>query len=180
MGRGTGWDKQEFLKIYLLTNTFSEETNMPSKRVNAKNGFTVVELLVAVVVMSIAFAGLATMEVACINGTSIANNVTTGITLAQDKMEELKSLHIDDPELDDNNPSNNVDLRAGVEDFATKGAIATADDGHRDVDIDADENPGGMYTRSWNIAEDTPIDGQKTIVVVVTWQNHTVSVSSII
>ena len=153
---------------------------MPAKKLNDKSGFTLVELLVAVVVMSIAFAGLATMEIANINGTSIANNVTTGITLAQDKMEELKSLHIDDPELDDNNPTNNGDLRAGVEDFAVQGAVASADDGHRDVDIDADGNPGGMYTRSWNIAEDTPIDGEKTIVVVVTWKNHTVSVSSII
>jgi prepilin-type N-terminal cleavage/methylation domain-containing protein len=158
----------------------SEETNMPSKKFNDKSGFTVVELLVAVVVMSIAFAGLATMEIACINGTSIANNVTTGITLAQDKMEELKSLHIDDPELDDNNPSNNVDLRAGVQDFTVQGAIPTADDGHRDVNIDSDGNPGGMYTRSWNIAEDTPIEGEKTIVVVVTWKSHIVSVSSII
>lgn len=157
-----------------------EETKMSSQKLNDKSGFTVVELLVAVVVMSIAFAGLATMEVACINGTSIANNVTTGITLAQDKMEEIKSLHIDDPELDDNNPSNNGDLRAGVEDFTVKGAIASADDGHRDEDIDADGNPGGMYTRSWNIAEDTPIDGEKTIVVVVTWKDHVVTVSSII
>ena len=153
---------------------------MLSQRLNNKGGFTVVELLVAVVVMSIAFAGLATMEVACINGTSIANNVTTGITLAQDKMEELKSLHLEDPELDDNNASNNVDLRAGIEDFTVLGSVAAADDGHRDEDIDADGNPGGMYTRSWNIAEDTPIDGEKTIVVVVTWESHIVTVSSII
>ena len=153
---------------------------MPSKKLHDKSGFTAVELLVAVAVMSIAFAGLATMEVACIKGTAIANNVTTGITLAQDKMEELKSLHIDDPELDDNNTSNNADLRAGVEDFAIHGAVSSADDGHREVNIDADGNPGGMYTRSWNIAEDTPIDGEKTIIVVVTWQNHMVTVSSII
>ena len=153
---------------------------MSAQKLNDKSGFTIVELLVAVVVISIAFAGLATMEIACINGTSIANNVTTGITLAQDKMEELKSLHIQDPELDDNNASNNGDLRAGVEDFTAKGAVATADDGHRDVDIDADGNPGGMYTRSWNIAEDTPIEGEKTIVVIVTWKDHIVTVTSII
>ena len=79
---------------------------MSAQKLNDQSGFTIVELLVAVVVMSIAFAGLATMEIACINGTSIANNVTTGITLAQDKMEELKSLHRNDPELDDNNASN--------------------------------------------------------------------------
>lgn len=153
---------------------------MSSQKLHDKSGFTVVELLVAVVVMSIAFAGLATMEIACINGTSIANNVTTGITLAQDKMEELKSLHIEDPELDDNNASNNGDLRAGVEDFTTHGAVASADDGHRDTDIDADGKPGGMYTRSWNIAEDTPIDGEKTLVVIVTWPDHIVTVTSII
>jgi prepilin-type N-terminal cleavage/methylation domain-containing protein len=153
---------------------------MPSKKENDNRGFTVVELLVAVVVMTIAFAGLATMEVACINGTSIANNVTTGITLAQDKLEELHTLALDDPELDDNNASNNVDMRAGLEDFTTQGAVASADDGHRDVDIDADGNPGGMYTRIWNVAEDTPTEGQKTLVVIVTWQNSIVTLSSII
>ena len=153
---------------------------MPSKKENDNRGFTVVELLVAVVVMTIAFAGLATMEIACINGTSIANNVTTGITLAQDKLEELHTLALDDPELDDNNASNNVDMRAGVEDFTTQGAVASADDGHRDVDIDSDGNPGGMYTRIWNVAEDTPTEGQKTVVVIVTWQNSTVTLSSII
>ena len=153
---------------------------MSSQKLNDKSGLTVVELLLAEVVMSSPFAGHATMEVDSIIGTSIANNVTTGITLAQDKMEEIKSLHIDDPELDDNNASNNVDLRAGVEDFAVKGAIASADDGHRDVDIDADGNPGGMYTRSCNNADDTPIDGEKTVVVVVTWENHIDTVSSII
>ncbi len=143
-------------------------------------GFTVVELLVAVVVMSIAFAGLTTMEVACINGTSIANNVTTGITLAQDKMEELQTLDLDDPELDDNNSSNNADMRAGLDDFTVHGSTASADDGHRDTDIDSDGNPGGMYTRIWNVSQDTPIDGQKTVVVIVTWKNSIVTVSSII
>ena len=85
---------------------------------NNNKGFTVVELMVAVVITVIAFVGLATMEIACINGNSIASNVTTGITLAQDKMEDLMSLNINDPELDDNNVNNNVNLREGIEDFA--------------------------------------------------------------
>jgi prepilin-type N-terminal cleavage/methylation domain-containing protein len=143
-------------------------------------GFTVVELMVAVVITVIAFAGLATMEIACINGNSIASNVTTGITLAQDKMEDLMSLDINDPKLDDNNASNNVNLREGVEDFADVGNLATADDGHREENIDAKGNPGGIYTRFWNVAEDTPIDGQKTLVVIVTWRDSMVTVSSII
>jgi len=32
----------------------------------------------------------------------------------------------------------------------------------------------------WNIAEDVPSDGQKTIVVIVTWKGHSVTVSSVI
>ena len=51
-------------------------------RFQDNRGFTLVELLVAVCVMAIAFAGLATMQIACINGNSIANNVTAGMTLA--------------------------------------------------------------------------------------------------
>jgi prepilin-type N-terminal cleavage/methylation domain-containing protein len=143
-------------------------------------GFTVVELMVAVVITVIAFAGLATMEIACINGNSIASNVTTGITLAQDKMEDLMSLEISDPALDDNNRNNNGNLRDGVEDFTSVGSLSTADDGHREENLDAKGNPGGMYTRFWNVAEDTPIDGQKTLVVIVTWKDSMVTVSSII
>ena len=153
---------------------------MALQHVEHNRGFTVVELMVAVVIMVIAFAGLATMEVACINGNSIANNVTSGITLAQDKMEDLMSLDLNDPELDDNNTNNNANMRDGVQDFNDVGGLATADDGHRDTDIDSDGNPGGMYTRFWNIADDTPIDGQKTLVVIVTWKNSMVTVSSII
>ena len=147
---------------------------------NNNKGFTVVELMVAVVITVIAFAGLATMEIACINGNSIASNVTTGITLAQDKMEDLMSLDINDPDLDDNNISNNGNLREGVEDSTETGESSNSDDGHREKNIDAKGNPGGMYTRFWNVAEDTPIDGQKTLVVIVTWRDSMVTVSSII
>ena len=143
-------------------------------------GFTVVELMVAVVITVIAFVGLATMEIACINGNSIASNVTTGMTMAQDTMEELKCLHINDPRLDDNNVSNNVNLRDGIEDFADVGSLATADDGHREENIDAKGNPGGAYTRFWNVADDTPLDGQKTLMVIVTWRDGIVTVASII
>ena len=125
-------------------------------------------MMVAVCIMAIAFAGLATMEIACINGNSIASNVTMGITLAQDKMEELNSVDYNDPRVDDVNASNNGDLRNDANvDFSETG-------------IDEEGKPGGIYNRIWNIADDTPSAGQKTIVVIVTWKNHTVTVTSII
>jgi hypothetical protein len=108
------------------------------------------------------------MEIACINGNSIASNVTMGITLAQDKMEELNSVDFNDPRVADVNTGNNADLRNDANiDFS-------------EIDIDEQGNPGGMYDRIWNIADDTPSDGQKTIVVIVTWKNHSVTVTSVI
>ena len=142
-------------------------------------GFTLVELLVAVCVMAIAFAGLATMQIACINGNSIASNITTGMTLAQDKMEELKSLDFNDPELADNNVTNYLNLEDAIDDSSIVGNNANSDDGHREEDIDAEGNAGGMYTRIWNIADNTPTTGMKTTVVIVAWTGHKVIVSSI-
>lgn len=141
---------------------------MTVQKLSKEKGFSLVEMMVAVCIMAIAFAGLATMEIACINGNSIASNVTMGITLAQDKMEELNSVDYNDPRVDDVNASNNADLRNDANvDFSETG-------------IDEEGKPGGIYDRIWNIAEDTPSTGQKTIVVLVTWKNHTVTVTSII
>ena len=141
---------------------------MRVQQLSEQKGFSLVEMMIAVCIMAIAFAGLATMEVACINGNSIASNVTMGITLAQDKMEELNSIDYDDPRVADVNASNNGDLRNAANiDFS-------------EIDIDEQGDPGGIYTRIWNVADDVPTDGQKTIVVLVTWRNHTVTVTSII
>ena len=52
-----------------------------------EKGFTLIEMLISICIMAIAFAGLATMQIACINGNAIAGNLTDGITLAQDYVE---------------------------------------------------------------------------------------------
>ena len=139
-----------------------------------EKGFTLIEMLISICVMAIAFAGLATMQIACINGNAIAGNLTDGITLAQDYVEYLKSLDIDDPLLDDTNTGNNTTLTtADPGDASTYDFIETGIDAHGDA--------GGMYTRICNVsAIDTPVGGAKTVVTIVIWKNHRVSVSSVI
>ncbi len=144
-------------------------------------GFTLIELMVSVCIMAIAFAGLATMQIACINGNSIASNLTTAITLAQDTMEALISLDYNDTDLVDNNTANNALLSTAILDlYGGVGTPPQMDDGHRDENIDAQGNAGGMYTRTWNVADNEPLTNRKTVVIHVLWQTHQVSVSSIV
>ena len=164
----------------LLLRQMDEEKMMVLNHMKSNKGFTIIELLVSICVMAIAFAGLATMQIACINGNYIASNLTTGVTLAQDKMEELNSLDFNDPELDDNNVSNNANLHDALDDSTLVGNTSDADDAHRETGINVRGNPGGMYTRIWNVADNTPITGKKTVVVIVRWKGSVVTVSSII
>jgi len=55
-------------------------------------GFTLVEILIAILLLVIALVGLASVTVSVIKGNDLSRMVTTATTLAKDKMEELKNL----------------------------------------------------------------------------------------
>jgi prepilin-type N-terminal cleavage/methylation domain-containing protein len=146
-------------------------------------GFTLVELLISVAIMAIAFAGLATMQVACINGNAIASNLTGAVTLAQDKFEELNSLDYDDLDLKNVNTTNDnpdMSLEDGLGSDTNYDYRELHVNLYGDVDETASPPDGYMYTRYWNIADDYPASGRKTVVVIVAWKNHLVTFSSVI
>ena len=133
-------------------------------------GFTLIELLIGMVILGIAFTGLISMQISCLSGISNSCNLTTAVTLAQDKMETLKGLHRDHFDLRDTNPGNNSYLRQSID-------ISTSD--HREdpviikntvtqpvLDIDY-----GSFCRIWNVADNIPFSGKKTVVVIVTWDS---------
>jgi len=55
-------------------------------------GFTLIEIMIAILLLVIALAGLASVTVSVIKGNDLSRMVTTATTLAKDKMEELKNL----------------------------------------------------------------------------------------
>lgn len=55
------------------------------------SGFTLVEVLAAMVIFSITSLGLTLLMVSMIGGNDFANSLSQGTQLAEDKMEELKS-----------------------------------------------------------------------------------------
>ncbi|MBC2696509.1 MAG: prepilin-type N-terminal cleavage/methylation domain-containing protein [Desulfobacteraceae bacterium] len=56
------------------------------------NGFTLIEVLVAMVILSVGLLGTAALITGIINSNKLSNRITTATTLAQDKMEEIKSV----------------------------------------------------------------------------------------
>ena len=69
-------------------------------------GFTLVEVLIAIVVLSVALLALAGLQIISIRGNSFGNHMTEAITLAKDLMEEMKNTEWDDIEdrIDDPDP----------------------------------------------------------------------------
>jgi type IV pilus assembly protein PilV len=54
-------------------------------------GFTLLEVLIAIVVLSVALLALAGLQIISIRGNSFGNHMTEAITLAKDLMEEMKN-----------------------------------------------------------------------------------------
>lgn len=57
---------------------------------NNDNGFTLIEVLIAIVILSVGLLGMASLTVGIINGNKFSNDMTTATTLAQDKMEDVR------------------------------------------------------------------------------------------
>jgi type IV pilus assembly protein PilV len=116
--------------------------------VEDRRGFSLVEVLIAIVVLSIALMGLATLQVRAMRSNDLANRTTQATNLAQNKLEEL------------------LFRVATGETFA---AGVTQDDGNP-VAVPAD-NEGAIFTRSWEFIDDSPVPAAREIIVTVVWND---------
>ncbi len=64
-----------------------------------QNGFTLIELLIALVILAIGLLAIGGMQIISIKGNHFSSNVTRATILAQNKLEYLKTLSYDDPNL---------------------------------------------------------------------------------
>ena len=128
------------------------------RRNGDRAGFSLLEVLMAVVVVGVGFLAAASMQ-----GTSVGSNnrsayMTVATYLAEDKIEELRNMNY---QLIDaaGSPENGLD---------ELGQVGT----------------GGIFDRSWAVALDSPGVLMKTITVTVTWQergvNHSLTMTTVI
>ena len=114
-------------------------------------GFTLLEVLIAVVILAFGLLAIAQMQVIAIRFNYQGRDVTEAVTLAKDQLESLKTLPFGHADLGDTTDTNNDDLADTV----------TID--HADPNNPID----GKYTRIWNVAD---FGGTtKSVMIVVSW-----------
>jgi prepilin-type N-terminal cleavage/methylation domain-containing protein len=117
------------------------------------NGFTLIEVLVAMAILSIGILGVATLQVTSARGNLSAGVITQNVTVAQSHAENLMALSFE-----------NGDLAAGPH---TPPQDADGVDNNSNGFID-EVGETGAITMSYTVNEDTPVVNTKTITITVT------------
>jgi len=107
-------------------------------------GFTLIEILVAMVVFAIASLGLAMGVTSVMRSNQRSYMASIATNLAQDKLEELKAM----------SPVNVISCNINCDN-----PVPTTD--------------GVEFTRTWNVVDSSPVTGVKQIDVTVQWEDHT-------
>ena len=155
----------------------------------SEEGFTLGEIMVAIVVLSIGFFAAASMQISAVSTNSSANHITEATNLAQNRLEELMTLeysvHFTDPDLIDDvetakgpepyTDSNGNGLRDEKEPYTDSNNNGVWDAAH------VDPNPPPGYTVTWSVLDNTTGSPEKYIRVYVTRHdnNRTVMLSCI-
>ncbi|MBW1704376.1 MAG: type IV pilus modification protein PilV [Deltaproteobacteria bacterium] len=143
-----------------------------------QSGFTLIEVLVGITILTIGLLGVAKMQISAIRGNFMSSSTTAALALAQEKMEELMVRSYTDAELADSNTGNNpaADALSPIT-STTNIDHQELDGGGAAINIDetGNQNARGQYHRIWNIA-DHPVSGEdvptmKSITVIVTWEH---------
>ena len=112
-------------------------------------GFTLIEVLIAMFIFTIGILAVASMQVSALTGNSTADRATIRIVSAQYTLEALIALPYDDPKLE-----------------AAGNSPGTDSDGNTHQETTADG-----YTIRWDVIDDDPLANAKRITMRVTAPN---------
>lgn len=113
-----------------------------------KNGFTLIEVLIAIAVFSVGVLAVATMQISNTKNNTTANIMTQATMLARAQIEQLKN-----------------------EDIATSADLTMGDHSDPNNPINASGNAGGIFTRTWTVSAGPGADSRE-VEVTVNWNRR--------
>lgn len=128
-----------------------------------EQGFTILEVLVAISILTVGLLAIASLQGYALNGNAQAGAITGAVAVVSDRAEKLAALPLDAPELSDAD-SDGVD---GLGDTGfDNNPFTTFDADFADLGVKSGHLSYDVY---WNVAEDEPKHGNKKIQIIVTW-----------
>ncbi len=138
-------------------------------KLNHKSGFTLIEVLIAVVVLTIGILSVNVMQLSSIKGNHTARILTDGVNWASFRLEQMLTMPYDsDSNGTDDDGDGNID--EADEQFVDGGGTNNGSIGLNDSPPNTDGillSPDGNYSIYWNVASNYPENGMKTIKVFV-------------
>ena len=67
-----------------------------SKKSQGKGGFSLLEVMIALVILAVGLLGLAALQITAIRGNAFSSEMTMAALFAQQKLEELRNMNFDD------------------------------------------------------------------------------------
>jgi len=141
--------------------------------VNNGNGFTIVEVLIAIGILSIGILGMATMQITSMRGNNTAGKLTSNSIWAINRIEQIMALDYDDAEITgsvydhDTDTSLSAHLAANVGVGLHQNPVGSDGlDNNRDGQIDEAGETGAM-SMQWQVVDDYPILDSKWIEITV-------------
>ena len=133
-------------------------------RINNKEGFTLIEVMIALVLLMVAMLAVGTMQITAIRGNAFGKEMQMAVVVGREVLERAMSA-----------PYNNV-VTGNVTGLP-------AFDMQENVTPDP-ANPGFQYTRTWNVTNNTPFVNAATVTTTVTWDDtsgeHSITLNTII
>jgi len=150
-------------------------------------GFTLLEVMIGLVILSVGLLGLASQTLSVIKANTLSDQVTKATIIAEDKLEELKRLgyaHTQLNDTDNNTADVSTDIQAYPRLFTNPDHSDTNYAGETGTvaltSLKACLRPGPPAAGAtpcpnlvWNVADNTPAAGMKTVTVIVGW--HTLN-----
>ena len=134
-----------------------------------QNGFSLIEVLIAIVIFSLGILAVGAMQITSIKGNSQSVLAFDAANVATGFMDSLLILDYEDPVLiddDDGKDDTDADADTDLGDDENSLNDLTNPDGAMDRDGD------GNNDIFWNIAPNYPRDGVRTIRVIVNWTDR--------
>lgn len=160
-------------------------------KIRRQQGFTLIEVMVAIVIFALGFTAVVTMTTGSVGSNATARAISGSAEKAAEHIELLTVLPYEDALLQDDPLNTGLGFIRNPMPSVAAVALGSYDSPNpaaRPADYRQSTSPAGVcsitdsvgaivprscspdtnYTIYWNVAEDTPIPGTKTIMVVVT------------